>query len=206
VSLAAFTSAWVATGACTPAEPVFAALCAAYAEPARHYHTRAHIERCLAWLDWASSRADERHEVALALWFHDAVYVPSARDNEARSGAWARRELEATGVEPAAVTRIEHAILATASHTTAHGDAALVCDIDLAILGAAADEFDAFERAVRAEYAAFDEATYAQGRARVLAGFLARTAIYATPLFHAELEVRARHNLGAAMRRWSAVG
>jgi predicted metal-dependent HD superfamily phosphohydrolase len=200
------TTAWTGVGATTPPAPIFAQLSAAYAAPGRHYHTLAHVARCLAWLDWSSALAAHRHEVALALWFHDAVYEPAARDNEARSGAWARRELEAAGASPEAVRRIEHSILATAAHGPLGGDAALVCDIDLSILGAEAEEFAAFEAAVRAEYAAFDDASYARGRARVLASFLARPAVYVTSLFHAELEVRARHNLTAAVRRWSQAG
>jgi predicted metal-dependent HD superfamily phosphohydrolase len=204
--LQTFAAAWSGVGASAPAEPVFTALSAAYGAPERHYHTLAHVTRCLAWLDWASALAVHRHEVALALWFHDAVYVPSARDNERQSAAWARHALGTAGVSADAVARIEQAILATASHAPGHGDVALLCDIDLAILGAEPDEFAAFEAAVRAEFAALDDTHYAQGRARVLAGFLARPAIYATALLHAELEVRARHNLAAALRRWSRAG
>jgi predicted metal-dependent HD superfamily phosphohydrolase len=175
-------------------------LLASYAETARHYHTLQHLGECLDLFERAAHLAGHPGEVALALWFHDAVYVPLARDNEARSADWAGKVLRAAGAGQAAIERIEALILATAHHEAPEGsDARLLIDIDLAILGAAPARFMEYEQQIRSEYAAVPADLYAQKRREVLAGFLARPAIYATPELHARLEEQARTNLRLAV-------
>ena len=63
----------------------------AYAEPQRHYHTLAHIQHCLGMFDQCKSLLANPEAVELAIWFHDAIYVPSACDNEALSAELYRR-------------------------------------------------------------------------------------------------------------------
>lgn len=173
----------------------------AYGEPQRHYHTLQHLRECLAHFDAAASLALRPAEVELALWFHDAVYDPTRRDNEERSAAWARSGIAAAGCDAAVAERVAQLVLATAAHEapTGDADAALLLDIDLAILGAAPARFDEYERQIRAEYAHVAEADFRAGRARVLAGFLARPRLYATGVFHGALEQRARANLARSL-------
>nr|QQZ48661.1 hypothetical protein JKL49_14175 [Phenylobacterium glaciei] len=67
---------------------------AAYAQPHRRYHTRTHIEQCLALLDQVPDLMDsERQVLTYAIWWHDAVYDPTASDNEAKSAEMAKRDL-----------------------------------------------------------------------------------------------------------------
>jgi predicted metal-dependent HD superfamily phosphohydrolase len=199
-----FVSAFRAAGAQADAAPVLAQLRAAYEQPHRRYHTLEHIAHTLAWLDWTAGSAQRPHEIALALWFHDYVYDPLRRDNEAASAQAARQVLLEAGVEQEAIARIAEMIVATGEHIAQVGDAALLVDIDLAILGAAADDFARFEAQVREEYAMFDDATYARGRAHVLSKLAARRPLYATPVMAEELERRARQNLASAVARWQA--
>jgi hypothetical protein len=56
---------------------------ARYAEPHRRYHTWAHVLACFDARDCITRAA--LPEVDLALLFHDAIYDPLAKDNEARS-------------------------------------------------------------------------------------------------------------------------
>src|SRR5690349_18260132 len=51
----------------------------------RRFHSLAHIAGCIAQLDRIAHLLEDRDAVELALWFHDAVYVPGAADNERRS-------------------------------------------------------------------------------------------------------------------------
>ncbi|HEX6106170.1 MAG TPA: hypothetical protein VFZ26_11340, partial [Gemmatimonadales bacterium] len=72
---------------------LYAALAAAWAEPHRVYHGTGHLRECLAELDGAPADGADRSTVEAALWFHDAVYDPKARDNEERSADWAARSI-----------------------------------------------------------------------------------------------------------------
>ncbi len=185
-------------------EAGFAEVSARYDEGHRRYHDRTHVEACLRIFDGLRHLSERPSEVATALIFHDVVYQPLANDNEAESATLMRTMLERAGTDQSAIERIEGAIVATASHDhPPSADAALVLDIDMSILAEPPDVFDAYESAVRAEYAMIDDATFAAGRS----AFLRRT-VEAPVIFHtAELAARwdasARANLKRALARWS---
>lgn len=194
-----FMAALGSVGAVADGTRVFHALIARYCEPQRHYHTLEHVDACLAWLDWFAGSATRRGEVELALWFHDAVYEPGSSDNERASAALACRELTAMGVPTASIERIVEAILATAAHEAPVGDAALVVDIDLGILGSSPRAFERFEQQIRREHIHVAEGAYRRGRCAVLQGFLSREHIFTTPAIAALLESPARTNLERAI-------
>jgi predicted metal-dependent HD superfamily phosphohydrolase len=84
-------------------------------------------------------------------------------------------------------------------------DEELLVDVDLAILGADPERFDEYQVEVRAEYAWVPGPLFRHKRREVLAGFLARPAIYSTPGFRARFEAQARANLDraiAGLRPW----
>lgn len=86
-------------------------------------------------------------------------------------------------------------------HTAAPlvGDAALLVDIDLAILGTTPARFAAYERQIRQEYAWVPEALFVEKRRAVLQGFTARPQLYTTAYFQERLEATARRNLQQAL-------
>ncbi|MDB5860912.1 MAG: N-methyl-D-aspartate receptor subunit [Ramlibacter sp.] len=197
VTLASWQRLWGELGATVVNGGLMNQLVAAYSERQRHYHTLQHLRECLAQFDAAAMLAHRPAEVELALWFHDAVYDPQRKDNEERSADWARASVLAAGCGAEAAERVAALVLATRSHEAQadDADAALLLDIDLAILAAAPGRFAEYERQVRAEYAHVPEAEFRAGRARVLRGFLERDRIYLTDVFHDALEARARDNL-----------
>lgn len=174
---------------------VFADLVRRHAEAHRRYHTFEHVAACLAWLDEVAATADRPHEVALALFFHDAVYEPLSGDNEVKSAELARVQLGRLAVQPACVDRIASYVMATRDHTAECADARLTVDLDLTILGAPPSVYDDFEQRIRDEFAQVPIEAFVPGRCAVLEGFLARDAIYATPFLHDRLERAARANL-----------
>lgn len=189
-----------AFGASGSAE-TYADLVAAYSEPHRHYHTAAHIDDCLAQLDRAPPVADAPHEVELALWFHDAVYKPTSSRNEVESSKWATRLLRSIGAPEGQQKRISAFILATKHDVEPEkGDASVVVDIDLSILGRNRQDYDLFEERVRKEYKWVPGALYRRKRIEVLESFLKRRTIYATQHFHGLYEAAARQNLERAIR------
>lgn len=197
----AWQTAWSALG--TQPEPaLFGHLLAAYAEPHRRYHTQQHLQECLGHLQGARGLAEHPGEVALALWFHDAVYAPDRHDNEPQSADWARQAVLAAGVAPVVADRIHALILATRHDAApATPDEALLVDIDLAILGKAPGRFDDYERQVREEYAAVPEALFRSRRQAILEGFLRRPRLFSTAWFHDRLELPARRNLQRSLAR-----
>ncbi|WP_341886610.1 N-methyl-D-aspartate receptor NMDAR2C subunit [Variovorax sp. YR752] len=191
-----WTEAWRALGVTAPDDTLQQELQHRYSEPQRQYHTMQHLGECLAWFDQEQALAERPGEVALALWFHDAIYDVHAHDNEARSADWARQALQAAGADAAAADRVHALVMATRHDAVPEGrDAELLIDIDLSILGAERARFDEYECQVHAEYGFVPEEIRLPRRRAILQRFLDRPAIYATPRLHALLEARARENL-----------
>ena len=185
----------------------------AWSEPQRHYHDQRHLRECLAlWSRWRgqSLRAGE---VAIALWFHDAIYdpqAPVAGSNELNSAAWAARSLVRAGAGSDTAQRVHDLVMATQHGFTqetapaalgSSPDAQLLVDIDLSILGSPAERFERYDQDVRKEYAWVPGFRYQEARAQVLQSFLDRPQIYHGEHAVALLEAQARINLAAALSR-----
>lgn len=192
---------WRKIGAAPP-PALHGALLDRYQEPHRAYHTLRHLEECFAAFDAVRTQAEQPAEVELALWFHDAIYDTRAADSEEQSARWARESLEQAQVDLARIARVEALVLAT-KHvgSAASGDALLLLDVDLSILGAETERFDEYEEQVRREYDWVPEEAFRAARRRILASFQTRPSLYGTPTFAARLESRARANLARAITR-----
>ncbi len=182
-----------------------AELAAAYAEPARVYHDASHIADVLAWFDRVFEDVGWRDpaSVYVAIVFHDAIYVPGAKDNEARSADWLRRS-----ALPCDLPRAAELVELTARHgapghelASLDADAALFLDCDMAILGAAPAAFDAYDAAIAREYHAIPADAFRAGRRAFLAGVLALPRIFLSDYFHATLDRLARANLARVLAR-----
>jgi len=161
-----------------------------YTEPQRHYHGLPHI----AWMLDEARQVALSDEQVLAIWFHDAVYDPLARDNEEQSAALAVERLRAFGHPEDSVRRVERIVLDTKTHIPSDAASALVIDLDLASLALPRAAFERNGAKIRAEYEAFDDLTFSAGRKAFMEAFLARERIYWTP-WGAPLEAAARENL-----------
>ena len=177
----------------------FADVQAAYAEPQRHYHTAQHIGECLAQLDAVAAHLQDAPLVELAIWLHDLVYDPPAKDNEARSAELAQQWL-AGALAPKRLQCLADWINATRLHEAAPQDADLqaLLDIDLAILAAAPARFAQYEAQVAREYAHVPPALFAVGRRAFLTELLTRERLFHHPAF-VQLEAPARRNLAASV-------
>ena len=187
---------WHGLALAPPPEPELGTLLTRYREPQRHYHTLQHLAECFAAFDQLRDQASDPAAIALALWYHDAVYDPRRRDNEALSAALAADALREAGAGATAIRRVHDLIMATRSHEAGDDpDCAIVLDVDLAILGAPPARFADYERQIRAEYAHVPHDAYRIGRARVLAGFAERDPLYRTGRFRALYEQQAKQNM-----------
>ncbi|HSD88534.1 MAG TPA: hypothetical protein VLB44_13495 [Kofleriaceae bacterium] len=171
---------------------------AAYQEPLRAYHNMNHIAELLGWFDTVADDIgwQDPARVYAAILFHDAIYVPGAKDNEQRSAEWARRA--GFGDEVAALIEMtaDHG-----KHTDATGDAALFLDCDMAIVGAPPAAFDAYNDAIAAEYSHVPRDAFAAGRRAFLTSLASKPRIFATTYFHDRLDAQARANLARALGR-----
>lgn len=173
-----------------------------YEEPHRAYHTLSHIAHCLALHDELAPRLADPRASALAIWFHDAIYVPGSKENEQRSVTYLRRCARMMGIDPAIARVASEHVCATSSHSlTAHPDTAFVIDIDLSQLGFPPHRFQADERAIRMEYAAFPDAVFWPARRAVLEEFQRREPLYTTQPIRDRYESRAKENLRCAIAR-----
>ncbi|MDR6887073.1 MULTISPECIES: HD domain-containing protein [Variovorax] len=198
--LANWNAAWHALGVADADETLCIELQRRYSEPQRHYHTMQHLGECLAWFERQKQLAERPGEVALALWFHDAIYDVHAHDNEAHSADWARSAMLERSAPAEAAARVHALVMATRHHAVPQGrDAELLIDIDLSILGADRARFDEYERQVHAEYAFVPDEIRRPRRCAILQRFMAREAIYTTPSMHALLEAQARANLARSI-------
>lgn len=180
------------------AYPVFDRLVAAHAEPHRHYHTLEHVAEVLRVVGRLGADLPNLRAVQLAVWFHDAVYDPKAKDNEAQSAAMAERELTALDVPADTVKRVSDLIRSTAHFSGGDftgPDFDVLHDADLAILGAAEARYRRYADDVRREYAWVPDADYRAGRTKVLESFLNRQHIYRIEVMRAEGDEPARRNL-----------
>lgn len=196
-----WTGLWTRLGGRGDGVSILSTLAAAYAEPARVYHTAEHIRDCLTQFDLSRHTAQRPDEVEAAIWFHDAVYLPRGSDNEESSARLAQTTLAEAGTSLEVAHRIAGLVLAT-QHLTipSEPDAALLCDIDLSIFGRARDVFDQFEHRIREEYAWVPEPVYRSARAEILNGFLRRRSVYQTDFFRDRYEAPARANLERVMK------
>ena len=185
-------------GAALPARQVFDQLLARYDEPHRAYHTHQHLEECFGWMTQARDLMRRPGEVAFALFYHDAIYDTHAPDNEAQSAELAAAVWEAHAGGSAAAVRD---LIAATKHDAAapDGDAQVLVDIDLSILGAAPARFDEYERQVRFEYSWVAEDAFRAGRGRILKQFADQPRLYNTAFFRARLEAAARENLARSL-------
>jgi predicted metal-dependent HD superfamily phosphohydrolase len=207
--LAALQTEWVRllAGFGVPAGaayPVFDQLVAAHGAPERHYHNLEHLGEMLRVASRLAAHGDDPAAVQLAIWFHDAVYDPRAKDNEARSADLAATSLAPLGVPAPTIDRVASLVMATAhlasAEPPADRDAAVLLDADLAILGAAEERYRRYAADIRKEYAFVPDADYRAGRAAVLKLFLDRPRIFHTRVMFEEGEQRARANLAAELK------
>lgn len=183
---------------------VYAQLAAAHQAPGRHYHTLSHIKALLDATDEAAAQLHDPEVVALAVWFHDAVYEPLRSDNEAKSAELARAFLAVTSLPAERQARVAFLIERTHDHTQPQPpddpDLLFFLDADLGILGASEIRYQEYARQVRQEYRMVPGLLYRRGRRKVLQKLLDAPVLYHTPAFREQLDAAARRNLAQELR------
>lgn len=180
---------------------VWKQLTALYGEPIRSYHNLHHVEAMLIHLEDADPG---NVGMELAIWFHDVIYDPRARDNEARSAAFFEDSF-GQFLSSRLQDEVSRLILATdhSQERSGRKDEDLMRDIDLLILAASPADYLNYCQAIRLEYSHVPETDFALGRRSILMKFL-DSPIFHSPGFAARNE-DARRNICAELERLGAV-
>lgn len=168
----------------------------AYSGKKRYYHNLAHLSNLLAQLQPVQMALQNWETVLFALFYHDVVYNTLRQDNEAKSAVLAQQRMEQLGVAPETITLTVAHILATKAHQPGqHTDTDYFTDADLCILGQPWEQYEAYYKNIRKEYALYPAVIYNPGRKKVLQHFLDMEQIFKTTHFYARFERQARKNL-----------
>ena len=132
---------------------------------------------------------------------HDAVLDTRRTDNEELSAGMAA-DLLWSQLTHARLSLLDTLIVSTKGHRVPDGlparharDVALFVDMDLSILGAAPETFDAYDAAIRLEYGWATKDEWRLGRSKVMQSFMGRKTIFQSTLYRDLLEAKARANI-----------
>lgn len=192
-----FVTLWrrcVAAPPSLPARAAYADLVSLLDTRGRAFHNLGHIEDCLRRFDEVARYLDDPDAVELALWFHDAVYVPGDRANERRSAEFF--VAQAAGASPALRRRVAALILATErTRAPRTSDARFVDDIDLSGFGGSWETFARNSRRLRREFAGIGDDAYYRGQWAFLSRLRRRPRFFRTAYFRDRYERQAHANL-----------
>lgn len=192
-----------------------------YSESHRHYHTLSHIAACLdlmsePWLqDRLAAARVPRTALSLAILWHDVVYIPGDTRNEILSAKLFAAVSDLVAVDGPLVDRVCPAIVATRTHKLgsvssraaaigANLVATALIDIDLSILAAPPDTYDAYVKATREEYARVPDQAWRTGRKHFLEDMIARERIFSPDLLGEKYETLARENMTRELRQFES--
>jgi predicted metal-dependent HD superfamily phosphohydrolase len=189
-----------------PVDHALADLKKRYSEPHRFYHALKHIEFMLARRDEVSHLFKNPIAVDFAIWYHDAIYDPTQKDNELRS-ADLFLEHHSSYLDLFHQGYTVDLILATIAHRIPphktddfNTDCALFLDLDLSSLGTPWEEFIQNTYDIRKEYCHVPDELFNEGRGAILENFLNRDPLYFSPYFQNYFQENARRNLKKSIK------
>jgi len=177
--------------------PHFHTLTRLYGHSRRAYHNLNHLAELFALWRRDYHKLQKPEELALAIFYHDAIYKPWSSKNEEASADLAARQLRQGGIKRESIEMIYSYILCTRDHRPTLEDEDLIwlLDADLSILGSSKESYQEYARQIRQEFRLYPDFLYRPGRKKVLMGLLERKNIYRSPHFYEDLEERARQNI-----------
>lgn len=196
-------------------QPFWSELEKLYREKHRAYHRLKHIGQFLDHLhQYCRSTPGGAPSPALriAVFFHDAIYDPTRKDNEYRSWLLAKTFIESVvdeeSLKALLLRDVEAFIMATASHVDKHTvfgvdqeELYLFLDCDLLILASSPRAYEVYCRQIRFEYAHFSDDDYRAGRKAFLSKFVEVPVLFRTTGVKAFADGRARDNMRRELKK-----
>lgn len=161
-----------------------------------NHHKRLHIVDCMNELYQVKHLLQDPDIVECALLFHDIIYDPTSKTNEADSATFADKILTQWWLPREFIQKVQLLILAT-QHTDKWSDidSNYIMDIDKSILGKEPRKYTQYATDIRREYAIYSDAQYAQWRKDFLTGVLNTTPLFQTEYFQEQYEEQAKINI-----------
>lgn len=159
-----------------------------------HYHTPIHI---LSIFDFAREhKISLQHHETLAIWFHDAIYEPTNKNNEERSTDF-MIALVSEYIPYEKYSAAANIIEDTARHLEPlqYNSSDLVLDLDISNFACDCVEHLTANEAIRREFSQYSDLEFLKGRLDFLQKFLAKGFIYRTPIFKEKFETKAITNI-----------
>jgi len=185
-------------------DDVFNELAELYTGDDRHYHGDMHINQCLAKMDEAKAEKGYHFTVEMAVWFHDAIYLPGDRENERNSATWFRQRTS-NHFSTDTVNEVSEIITATEHREAPGGDRAkLMVDVDLSSFSLPTAEFLQDSRRIRQEFGALTTAEFIGVQSKFLRELLQRPSLYSTQYFLEHYESQARANIHMLLQMYES--
>ena len=179
-------------------EKIWSVIQSKYGEPIRKYHTLEHIQDLLIELQVYQNKIVDLNAVILAIFFHDIIYDPTARDNEEKS-AELFSALMSENLSDVIVEKVVFYINSTRDHSPALSkdeDLLYFLDLDMSILGRDRLAYAQYSKKIRMEYCHIQEVAFNSGRSTFLRKILLdEKTIFLTEDFRSKMEQKARENI-----------
>lgn len=189
----------------------FAMLVEKYTEGWRRYHTFFHIKCMLDELDTVRDKIKNPEFVEFAIFLHDLIYRPGAKDNEAQSAAVAKGWLLFMGADKKTVRSVVRLISVATRHPKStkarlSNDEKFMSDLDLYGFSLSWDTVLGSSMDVRREFSSYSDEEFRKGHAAFIMD-LAHHRIYLTEHYHERYEKIARKNMKLLLKNiFQAVG
>ncbi|PIN81558.1 hypothetical protein COV11_01755 [Candidatus Woesearchaeota archaeon CG10_big_fil_rev_8_21_14_0_10_30_7] len=180
----------------------------------RHYHNLQHVIHCLDEFKHVKHLVDCKDALELAIWYHDFIYYTKTfddkknpiivQDNEEKSAIFAYEVAKELRMQDDFAQKVHDLIILTKNHFIVPKtiDEQVMLDADLSILGQPKDIYDAYEQAIRREYAWVPIDIFRKKRGIILQKFLNKSresSIYSTGYFCKKYESLAVENIERAL-------
>lgn len=184
-------------------EPLWAEIEKNYSKKKRYYHNLTHLDNLYLQLSKVKSEINDWDTLLFSLFYHDAIYNASKRDNEEKSAELAKENLSLISYPIDKINTCCEQIMATKSHAVSdNNDTNFFTDADLSILGQSWEDYAMYYQQVRKEYAVYPDFLYNPGRKKVLQHFLKMDRIFKTDYFFEKFEKQARKNLSQELEKY----
>ncbi len=170
-----------------------------YTSESRLYHNLDHLSKMMIELEGIKSEAKELDTLLFSIYYHDIIYEVTNSDNEDNSAIFLKDRLIPTRFSQ--IDKCVYQIKQTKEHKKSEdNDTNILLDLDLAILGSNADDYQQYYYNIRKEYSIYKDSEYRLGRKRVLNKMLDQNTIYKTDYFITKYEETARNNLSIELK------